>query len=95
MSNYRYEIDKSNTVRIWLIESELDSPPTFLQPSFPDNTAWTKAQAEEWTTILIASLDDNKSEFIAGNGADDIRVARPVEAEPVIEPVAEEPAPVV
>lgn len=57
IENFKYEVDENNAVRIWNedVPNE-DDAPFFLQPSFPDGTAWTAEQAEEWAINFINTL---------------------------------------
>jgi hypothetical protein len=55
IGDYRYEIDENNAVRVWSdANPNEDDAPFFLQPHFPDGTAWTAEQAEEWVTHFIS-----------------------------------------
>lgn len=54
IENFSYEIDDNNTVRVWDNDNPNDNgAPFFLQPHFPDGTAWTAEQAEEWVVNFI------------------------------------------
>ena len=71
----RYEIDKKNAVRVF--DEGLDVPFLY-QPNWPDNTPWaTKAQAKNWAQLLIESLENPDSEFVAGTSPDNHPRPRP------------------
>jgi len=87
MTQYRFEIDNDNAIRIWDNETpnENDAPFMF-QPDWPDVTPWADAaQATDWAEVLIASLLDHNSEFVAGNSPNTHPAIRP-EPEPEIAP---------
>lgn len=68
MSNYRYEVDETNAVRIWNAADAEDAAPFLFQPDWPDTTPWaSEEEAREWATTYIEALDDPESEFLAGN----------------------------
>lgn len=53
VSNYRYSVDGSNSVRIW--DSNVSEEiPIVLQPSNADGTDWTREEAEAWAENWIA-----------------------------------------
>lgn len=71
----RYEIDNKNTVRVFEEGSDI---PFALQPTWPDNTAWTtKAEAKDWAELLIESMQNPLSEFIPGTSPDNHPMKRP------------------
>lgn len=80
MSNYKYEVDSKNEIKVW----DLDSPnendaPFFYQPTWPDNTPWaSKQEATDWAELFIESMSNPESEFIPGDGPDEPRKPRPV-----------------
>lgn len=91
MSNYRYEVDALNAIRIWEASALEGEAPFMLQPEFPDTTPWKdKAQAKEWAELFIGAMDNPESEFVAGDGPAEIKKPRPVEQPEVVveEPIA-------
>lgn len=58
---YRYEIDESNTIRIW--KSDIEEAPVIIQESWPDLTPWAnKEEAEAWANQWILSIQDSSVE---------------------------------
>lgn len=85
MTQYRFEVDTNNAIRIWDNETpnENDAPFMF-QPDWPSATPWADAaEATDWAEVFIASLVDPLSEFVAGNSPDTHPALRPA---PVEEP---------
>jgi proteasome lid subunit RPN8/RPN11 len=58
IENFKYEIDESNTIRIWDLNNPNENDaPFFLQPEHPDGTAWpSKTDAEQWAVNFINDL---------------------------------------
>jgi hypothetical protein len=55
IDKYIYEIDETNTIRVWNAEvpDELGRP-FLLQPDYPDGRSWeSRAAAEAWIVNLI------------------------------------------
>lgn len=61
MSNYRYEVDDKNVIRIWDESLEdYKEIPIFMQPSYPDGSLWRSHQdAIDWAESWIAFRDDS------------------------------------
>jgi len=79
MTQYRFEIDSNNAIRIWdtLNPNENDAP-FMLQPDWPDTTPWESAnQAKNWAEVFIESLENNESKFVAGNSPETHPALRP------------------
>jgi hypothetical protein len=55
---YRYEIDETNSVRVWDEENPNENgAPFLLQDVHPDGRAWAnRAEAQEWVEAFIAEL---------------------------------------
>jgi hypothetical protein len=51
-----YEINEENEVRGWSSQEDFDNgkPPILLQPSWPDWTPWSNAEATEWADSWVA-----------------------------------------
>ena len=83
MARYSFEVDTHNAIRVWDNENPNDSGAPFMfQPDWPDSTPWANAaQATEWAQLLIASLVDPESEFVAGDSPSTHPAQRP-EPEP-------------
>jgi len=85
--SFRYEINTKNEVRVW-DDSNPDpsGAPFFLQPNWPNGTAWaTKKEAETWVKAFIAQLENPESEFVAGDSPEE-----PIKPRPIIEDFAAE-----
>ncbi len=55
---YRYEIDDTNTVRVWDDENPNENgAPFLLQPDRPDGRSWAdREEAQGWVDAFIAGL---------------------------------------
>lgn len=74
---YRYEVDESNTLRIWDLEQPShNGDPIILQPDFPDVTPWTLEQAEEWAADWIEMMTNPEFEFYPKEGPLSERISR-------------------
>jgi hypothetical protein len=57
MSEFIYEIDENNTVRIYRLSQQPE--PIGLQPYYPDNRPFEdRAAAEKWAQDCIANLEN-------------------------------------
>ena len=76
MSQYRYEVDELNAVRIWDDENSANEGLPFIyQPHWPDSTAWqSKEQAEAWAEDYIESLTNPDFGFIPGDNPQNPRI---------------------
>ena len=64
---YTYTVNDANTVEVFV---EGQEAPTLRQPHYPNQDAFdTKAEAEEWAQLFIASMEDKEAPFApAGKG---------------------------
>lgn len=64
---YRYTVNDANTVEVFV---EGQEPPMLRQPHYPNLDAFdTKAEAEEWAQLFIASMEDENAPYApAGKG---------------------------
>lgn len=76
---YVYEINEKNEVRVWDNERPNENNAPFLfQPDWPNGTPWTdRAEAEAWVNLLIDSLLNPTSEYVAGSSPEEPRQLRP------------------
>lgn len=57
MSDFTYEVDENNTVRIYKLSQQ--PQPVILQPDYPDNRPFEdRAAAEKWAQDCIAGLEN-------------------------------------
>lgn len=62
---YTYTVNDENTVEVFV---EGQEPPMLRQPHYPNGDAFdTKAEAEEWAELFIASMTDEDAPY-APNG---------------------------
>jgi hypothetical protein len=73
MSDYRYEIDENNEVRIWdLVNTNEENAPFIYQPHWPNGTAWADAaEATAWAIAFIESLENPTAGLAAGNSPEE------------------------
>ena len=77
MSNYRYEIDENNAIRIFEGDSEV---PFIFQPDWPAVVPWeSKEQAEDWAQVFISALEDPLYPYEAGDRPENHPIARIIE----------------
>jgi hypothetical protein len=58
---YTYTVNDSNTVEVFV---EGQEAPMLRQPHYPNKDAFeTKAEAEEWAQLFIASLENRENNF--------------------------------
>lgn len=64
---YTYTVNDANTVEVFV---EGQEPPMLRQPHYPNQDAFdTKAEAEEWAELFIASMEDEDAPYApAGKG---------------------------
>ena len=64
---YTYTVNDANTVEVFV---EGQEAPMLRQPHYPNQDAFgTKAEAEEWAQLFIASMEDEDAPFApAGKG---------------------------
>lgn len=64
---YTYTVNDENTVEVFV---EGQEPPMLRQPHYPNGDAFdTKAEAEEWAGLFIASMTDENAPYApAGKG---------------------------
>jgi hypothetical protein len=80
IDKYIYEIDESNTIRVWNEEvpDELGRP-FLLQPDYPDGRPWeSRAAAEAWIVNLI-------NEWLTPPVEEETEEESPEVVEPVVE----------
>lgn len=60
MSNFRYEVDEANVIRIWNDDNPNENGAPFIyQPTQPSGTPWSnKEEAEVWAQQFIDSLEN-------------------------------------
>jgi len=64
MPRYRFEIDDTNTVKIWDEKNpnELNAP-FILQPDHPDARPWVdRKEAESWANAFVSSLYSSETQ---------------------------------
>lgn len=81
---FRYEIDETNTLRVW---NDEQAAPFLLQPTYPNGDEWTVEQATAWAEVLITSLSDTTAPLPGGSAAE------PTIPRPEIVPVPESTPP--
>jgi len=80
MSNHYFEIDKNNTVKIFINGQEA---PIISQPEWPDMTPWAdESEATAWAELFIQSIEDPETEFIPGYGPDQPSRPKPAPVDP-------------
>lgn len=58
---YSYKIQAENTVEVFV---EGQEAPMLRQPHYPNGDAWeSKAKAEDWAKLFIASIEDEAAPF--------------------------------
>ena len=78
MSQYRYEIDEANAIRIFDGDAE---KPFLFQPDWPSVIPWeSREQAEDWAQTFIAAMEDPTYPYEAGGSPDSHPVARVFES---------------
>lgn len=80
----RYELDTDGAVLIFMGESDI---PFILQPSWPDQTAWGKGEAEAWATQFILAATDLTADLPGDNPAQP-RKPRPVVVEELTDTIS-------
>lgn len=74
MSEYRYEIDEANAIRIFGGNAK---QPFLFQPDWPAVIPWeSREQAEDWAQTFIYALEDPTYPYEAGDRPDNHPVAR-------------------
>lgn len=73
MTNYKYEVDENNVVRIWSLRKPLpENAPLIKQPTWPNGEFWeSKDQAASWAEAFIECREDEDGAYRVGNGPDE------------------------
>lgn len=80
MNNYKYEVNEKNEIRIWdLVNPNFKGSPFLFQPTWPNGAAWASPEeAAAWAELVIESMENPTSEFLAGDSPEEPRKQRVV-----------------
>lgn len=81
---FEYQINSKKEIRVWDLENPNEkNAPFFLQPNWPNGTAWKdKAEAKAWVELFIDSMENPESEYLPGKSPEEPKRLRPEPVDP-------------